>query len=184
MVSSLPLLLLLFQTSVAYALTNNEISSVLEFCKDNGKRYLNVVNLDEEDPNIRNANERLKFMANEINLIYVRNGLLIDNNVNIESMKFDQDSLLILASATNSKYWQSYLKMMTYTKIMSSIMVMIGDMNEQRINEMKSFLENIATNSLFYWAHRKIEATDELMWHQILTIDNYKKFVINPINFY
>ena len=184
MIRSPILLLLLFQISVAYTLTNNEISSVLEFSKNNGKRYLNVVNLDDQDLNIKHANERLKFMANEMNSIYVRNALLIDNNVNIESTKFDQDSLLILASGTDSKYWETYLKMMTSTKIMSSILVMIGNMNEQRINKMKRHLENIATNSFFYWAHRKIEATDELMWHQILTIDNYKKFIINPINFY
>ena len=154
MISSPLIALILFEISVTYALTNNEISSVLEFSKNNGKRYLNVVNLDDQDLNIRNANERLKFMANGMNSIYVRNALLIDKNVDIESTKFDQDSLLILASGTNSKYWESYLKMMTSTKIMSSVMVMIGDMNEQRIKEMKSFLENIATNSLFYWAHR------------------------------
>ena len=71
------------------------------------------------------------------------------NNVDIESMKFDQDSLLILASASDIKHWEVYLKMMTYTKIMSSIMVMTGDMNEVRINQMKSLLERITKSSFF-----------------------------------
>ena len=138
------LIFLAFDISLACELTNIEISSVLQLAKNNGKRYLNIVNIDGQDLNVKNTKKRFQFIANEMGSLYVRNAKLIDNIVDIESMKFDQDSLLILASASNIKYWNDYLKMMTYTKIMSSVMVMMGDMNGVRINEMKILLERIA----------------------------------------
>ena len=177
------LLFFAFHISLGYELTNAEISSVLQLAKNNGKRYLNIVKLDNQDLNVKDTKERFQFMAKEMGSIYIRNAKLIDNIVDIESMKFDQDSLLILASASNMKYWEDYLKMMTYTKIMSSIMVMTGDMNGVRINEMKSWLERITKSSFFYWGYRKTGVTDEMEWYQILTIDNYKQFIINPLVF-
>ena len=183
MMRSIFLIFLAFDISLACELTNIEISSVLQLAKNNGKRYLNIVNIDGQDLNVKNTKKRFQFIANEMGSLYVRNAKLIDNIVDIESMKFDQDSLLILASASNIKYWNDYLKMMTYTKIMSSVMVMIGDMNGVRINEMKILLERIAKSSFFYWGYRKPGATDELEWYQILTIDDYEQFIINPLSF-
>ena len=183
MMRSIFLIFLAFDISLACELTNIEISSILQLAKNNGKRYLNIVNIDGQDLNVKNTKKRFQFIANEMGSLYVRNAKLIDNIVDIESMKFDQDSLLILASASNIKYWNDYLKMMTYTKIMSSVMVMMGDMNGVRINEMKILLERIAKSSFFYWGYRKPGATDELEWYQILTIDDYEQFIINPLSF-
>ena len=183
MMRSILLILFALHISVAYELTNSDILSVLQFSKNNGKRYLNIVNIDDHDLSVKDTTQKFQFMAKEIGSIYVRNAKLIDSNADIESMKFDQDSLLILASASSMNYWPSYLNMMMNTKIMSSMMVMTGDMNEVRINEMKSLLERISKSSFFYWGYRKRGTTGELEWHQILTLDNYKEAIINPLSF-
>ena len=66
MISSPFFMILLFMISAAYALTNTEISSVLEFSKNNGKRYLNVVNLDDQDLDIKIANSSQEHVSNHL----------------------------------------------------------------------------------------------------------------------
>ena len=174
----------LFFVSIAHSFNNDDISSVLDFSTNNGKRYLNILTLDHQDPNVGTAMKQFTFLATLKGSIYIRNSKIVDQNLDIESMKFHQDSLVILASGSDTQNWEIYVEMMTYTKIMSSMMVMIGDMDEAHMGYMKTLLEKVATNSFFYWVYKKPEKKQALVWSQVLTIDNYNQFVVNPLRFY
>ena len=174
--------LLLFPTT-AHCLKNTEVSSILKFCKNNGKRHLNILTLDEQDPNVQVALEEFSFKAKLENTMYTRNAKQKDENVVSTLIKFHQDSLVILTSATDTTHWTKYLEMMTRTRIMSSMIVIIGDLNKEHIRMMKSLLENLSTNSFFYWIYKDVRYTNEMMWNQVLTLDNYDQIVTNQLTF-
>ena len=164
-------------------LNSDDVLSVLEFCKNNGKRHLNVLTLDKQDLNVQITAKDLSFMAKSKDGIYTRNVKPIDDRIDLQLMNFYQDSLVILASATDTTYWNKYVEMMTHTKIMSSMIVMIGDMGQEKVEVMKSSLEKLATNSFFYWVYTSDGHGSELLWNQVLTLDHYDHIVTNRLAF-
>ena len=108
-----PSIWLLLFVSIAHSFENDDISSVLDFSTNNGKRYLNILTLDHQDPNVGSAMKQFIFLAKLKGSIYIRNSKLVDQNLDIESMKFHQDSLVILASGSDTKNWEIYVKMIT-----------------------------------------------------------------------
>ena len=175
------LLYLVLCTSKVHSINPNDMLSILEFCENNGKRHLNIFTLDGQDPDVYMAKEDIFHLAKEKNSLYTRNVILMDEEPTSELLKFHQDSLMILASSYDSTNWEEYVQMMTNTKIMSSVLVMVGELSPDKINAMKSLLENVGKNSFFYWVYR--QPGNELTWNRVLTIDNYSKYVINPLTF-
>ena len=176
------LYLALFRCMV-YSLHSDDMLSILEFCENNGKRHLNIFTLDGQDPDVQIAKEDLTHVAKEKNSLYTRNVKLMEEDSKLELLEFHQDSLMILASSFDTNNWERYVQMMTDTKIMSSILIIVGDVRPEHVDVMQSLLEKVATNSFFYWVYRQPSDSEELIWNRVLTLDNYNKFVINRLNF-
>ena len=70
-----------------------------------------------------------------------------------QKFHFQKDSIILLASASNPENWNDYLKMLVNTKVKSSVLVMAGDMDQEKIAQMKRSLNALSRNSLFYWVY-------------------------------
>ena len=113
---------LIIPPMAAFILHANEPSSIVKFCKRNGKRYLNLFTIDEQDPNITKAVADFMFASKKEKSIYTRKVM----DINFEDMRLDsgseslnfyRDSLIILASTTDTSNWKQYLEAMTKTRM-------------------------------------------------------------------
>ena len=105
-----------------------------------------------------------------------------------EKFDFQKDSIILLASSSNPENWNDYLKMLVNTKVKSSVLVMAGDMDQEKIAQMKRSLNALSKNSLFYWVYNSPYTLNEkkstsMIWNQVITLINYKKAVINRLRF-
>ena len=166
-------------TCNVHSIQPNDMLSILEFCENNGKRHLNIFTLDGQDPDVQIAKEDIFHIAKEKNNLYTRH--IKSTEEYVKSFQFHQDSMVILASSFDSSNWGKYVQMMTDTKIMSSMIIMVGDLSPDKINVMRSLLENIRINSFFYWIYRK--SGNALSWNRVLTVDNYDQYVMNRLSF-
>ena len=58
-----------------------------------------------------------------------------------QQTNFQKDSFILLASASNPTSWKTYLDILVNTKIKSSLLVMAGEMNQNRTKQMKKSLK-------------------------------------------
>ena len=115
------------------------------------------------------------------------------NNDNISPYKspylhfdFQKDSLILLASASNSSNWRKCLDIVINTKIKSSILVMIGDMTNSMREKMHSTFNELSKNSLFYWVYINPlhdEKTSSAIWNQVITLTHYKNAAVAELQF-
>ena len=114
-------------TCNVHSIQTNDMLSILEFCENNGKRHLNIFTLDGQDPDVQIAKEDIFHIAKEKNNLYTRH--IKSTEEYVKSFQFHQDSMVILASSFDSSNWGKYVQMMTDTKIMSSMIIMVGDID-------------------------------------------------------
>ena len=159
----------------------NEASDILHLCERNGKRNVNFFTLDQRDPYVQVALQHFMNVAKRRSHVYSRK--VVDPDFILNSVNFHKDSLIVLASSANASNWQTYLEIMTQTKIMSSIIVMTKELNLAHIKLMVSHIERLAKNSFFYWIYKAENSNHEMIWSQVLTVDHYTQAVINNLKF-
>ena len=176
------------------------------FCESNGKNYITFSTIDTPDKNVRHFLSEIEDATKHRTSIYSRTTSLplqIQTYTNIplepapapwnyayispytskySHVNFQKDTIIQLASASDSRNWKEYLDVITNTKIMSSILVMVGPLDDQQFETMISFFDGISKNSLFYWVYTKHKInTDTLVWNQVLTLNHYKTAVLNQL---
>ena len=152
---------------------------VLDFLDRNGKKFLSLTSLDAQDPEVtltlnslyRNSKLRRHMRSRKLKI------------KDFESIhRFSHDTLVIVTSS-NSTYWQDYLSMISKTKIMSSIVVCIGDVSAWKKKELNSYIEEMSENMFFYWASINLDSPGVIKSDQMVSLKNSKHIITTPIEF-
>ena len=92
--------------------------------------------------------------------------------------------VLAISSFNKTENWEEYLKLMAKTQMKSSILLLVGQFEQRKWDNFTSMAEHLALNSLFYVVyHDNDSAINEMAWYRIMTINDYKKSVVNQIKF-
>ena len=150
---------------------------VLDFLDQNEKKFLSLTSLDK----------------NHIEVTATLNSLYRDSKLrhhirsrkleieDVESIhRFNQDTLVIVTSS-NSKHWKSYLSMISKTKIMSCIVVCIGDIPETKEDLLNSYIEEMSENMFFYWMSSDLNSPRVKKLDQTVSLKNSKYIIKTPI---
>ena len=152
---------------------------ILDFLRQNGKKYLTFTSLDT------NELDTVKTMNNlyrESKLRLHMRSRKIEINI-IKSMhNFEQDTLVIVTSS-KSPNWKQYLLIIAKTKILSSIVVCIGDSTKKKMDEMKSFIRALSENMSFYWIKISSNSTYIQQLHQIFSMKDSNQIRSKPVKF-
>ena len=165
---------------------NGEITSsntfhdeVLDFLQKNGKKYLTFASLDTEDNLVK---EKLKTLVRKSKIKpNLRSRLLPSENIDTMH-RFHQDTL-VLVTSSKSQNWKKYLDIISSTKIMSSVVVCIGELQRQRFEELNLSLQEDSINTFFYWIGIEGKNLKIMDWKQIISLKNSKQSVATSMNF-
>ena len=84
---------------------------------------------------------------------------------------FHKDSLLVIASSSNNSNWQRYIEIFTNIKIKTGLLIMIGHLENDQVEEVNRILDELSKNTLFYWTYTtQYQDTTVQIWKQIITL--------------
>ena len=153
--------------------------AALDFLQANGMRNLNFVTMDNEDIIVKEALKQLVRLSKLTSKI--RSRVLLLQDINIKH-RFHEDTL-ILVTSSNSKNWEEYVDIVAGTKIMSSLIICLGEYQRQGFDELSWSLQNKSKNSFFYWMGvegKRLEIAD---WKEVVSVKNSNKIIAKPIKF-
>ena len=122
--------ILIIQPSYVYLLHSKPLSSsdILDFCENNGMKYLTFVSIDT---NVRDPRtflvELLKGskLRPSLRTRYIESGRNDQEQNFVSSLtEYDKDTLVV-TSSPNTAEWKHYLKLIAKRKIMSSLFVIV-----------------------------------------------------------
>ena len=112
-----------------------------------------------------------------------------DENPNSEYKPMD--SIIILASnkdiQSNNETINSYVELISETKIRSSILVISKNTKFEKINldPIVTTLSTIKKNTFFYIVHHHVmeNGTETILWHQVISLQNEPHIILNQLEF-
>ena len=101
------------------------------------------------------------------------------------------DSIIILASnkdiQSNNETLNSYIELISETKIRSSILVISKNTKLEKINldPIVTTLSTIKKNTFFYIVNHHLmeNGTEILLWHQVISLQNEPQIILNLMEF-
>ena len=95
---------------------------------------------------------------------------------------FDKDSVIIVASKSNTENWASYTKVFTKMKIRNAILVYPEELGMNQIENIRRTFDKLAKNALFYWTYIDSNDPETQVWNQVITLNHFTTAVLNPMN--
>ena len=154
-------------------------NTVLEFLQQNGMKYVTFITLDVEEADVKAEFDSLVRTSKvESNL---RSTVLQPQHFD-SKYRFHQDTLVLVTSST-SRNWRNYIEIITSTKIMSCVVICIGQLPNEKLQEVTQSLIKQSENAYFYWLGIKFGKPNSMDWKQIISVKNNKKIIATPIEF-
>ena len=182
------LVLMMFLLSIA---TLNEVKSettpkkefpdgVLDFLQANGKKFLTFATLENEEPAVREA---LHSLVRKSKLTTKLRSRVLPSKDIKTLHRFHQDTLVLVASS-KSKEWEKYVNIVAETKIMSSIIVCIGELQSQKFKKVSMSLRKKSKNAFFYWVGVEGKKFQIIDWKQMMSVKNSKTTISKELKFH
>ena len=152
---------------------------VLNFLQQNEKKFLTFTSLDENELDVATMARSL-YRESKLRR-HMRSRTL--ENKNFKSFHlFGKDTLVIVTSSI-SRNWKKYLTMIANTKIMSSIVVSIGDWSEDNEKELNSYIKEMSKNMFFYLININSNDSKVKKLSQIVSLKNSNLITTTPLEF-
>ena len=157
----------------------NFSNAALDFLQANGKKNLNFVTMDNEDLIVKEALRKL-VRASKLTT-KIRSRVLLPEDIKTKH-RFHEDTL-ILVTSSQSKNWDEYVDIVAGTKIMSSLIICLGEYQRQIFDELCWSLQNKSKSSFFYWMGVEGQRLETIDWKEIISLKNTNKIIGVPIKF-
>ena len=151
----------------------------LDFLHQNGKKFLTFTSLDT---NNLDTIKTMNSLYRESKLRPHMRSRKIEINVIKSLHNFEQDTLVIVTSS-KAPNWKQYLSIIAKTKILSSIVVCIGDITEKKMGEIKSFIRALSENMSFYWIKIGSDSSHIQELNQIFSMKGSNQINMKPVKF-
>ena len=188
------ILLCSYSTSCKKERNNALLENLLNFCEANGKKFITVTSIlnDKEMPTFRQIS--VLFSLTQKRKIFTR---FLPFNEVISQANFKAiESTIILTNykniqdENNSVVLGQYMKLISKTKVRSSILVIsnfsegIGN-NEIKLGVINDALSMLRKNMFFYVLYDDMlnNGTFRFVWNQVITLQNDPKVVFNELLF-
>ena len=153
--------------------------AALDFLQANGMKNLNFVTMDNEDLIVKESLKQLVRLSKLTSKI--RSRVLLPQDIKTKH-RFHEDTL-ILVTSSKSKNWEEYVDIVAGTKIMSSLIICLGEYQRQLFEKMSWSLQNKLKSSFFYWMGVEGKRLETLDWKEIISMKNSNKIIAKPIKF-
>ena len=170
-----------------YPIQGNPIGAneILGFCQNNGLKYLTFVTINKSF-GLETFSNQLTESAQLTQSIRTRS-IRTNDNGNEENQlwdryHFDQDTLVFISSS-NSKEWDHYLKLISQTKIKSSILIVIEPITKADINRIYDSLSLMSENIYFYLCYIEDISGPMVEWKKLITLKHNPQVVSNKVHF-
>ena len=153
--------------------------TTLDFIQANGMKNLNFVTMDNEGLIVKEA---LKQLVRSSKLTSkIRSRVLLSQDIKTKH-RFHEDTLIFVTSF-KSKNWEEYVDIVAGTKIMSSLIICLGEYQRQRFAELSWALQSKSKNSFFYWMGVEGKRLEIVDWKEVISVKNSNKVIAKPIKF-
>ena len=176
----------------------NFIDDILRFCESNGKKYSSVTSFTHNLDRKTIRQRELLFSLAQRRKMYTRFLSSFSNAKDLIARDFARrrsvdriDSTIIFTSneeIVDKKIAEEYLKLISQTKIRSSILVIGGDVSNPKpfnIDILTSILTQLQENIFFYvvYANKMKNGTIGMIWNQVIMLQNNPKVIVNKLAF-
>ena len=165
------------------------LGNVIKFCEANGKKFLMFTTSSQyEYKNMVHQVYEI-FSSTQKRNMFSRYWNIDDDHPNFEYKPMD--SIIILASnkdiQSNNETLNSYIELISETKIRSSILVISKNTKLEKINldPIVKTLSTIKKNTFFYIVNHHLmeNGTEILLWHQVISLQNEPHIILNQLEF-
>ena len=161
-------------------------TDVIQFCKNNGMRYLTFTALQSSKSDFQ---QFLKGIHREskLELSLRTRFILTTNNKNNEeyvddSIKFGQDTLVILSS-DNTTEWEQHLRLVSTTKIMSAVFVVVQGIKQEQVEEMVRIVRQLSQNLYFYLVYINDIDEEQVLWKRVMSVQGNHHISMQSLEF-
>ena len=156
-------------------------STLLNFSKNNSMKYLTFVSNDGEDKNIR-LFIRISMIKAKTQTSVSTRFISKDSVQDSEKFRYHQDNLVIVSTG-DAATLETELKIMSKTKIMTAIFVIINPIREEEtIENLKKVMRNLSENMFFYLFY-EIFGVDDVALRRVISVQNNEKILVQPVEF-
>ena len=161
---------------------------LIEFCQNNGKKYLAVTSLDMEIASVKSFIKGTYDRATSDQLLetrFISSQFFHEDDSSIHDIiNYEQETLVLVASIFKQKNWGRYLNMLTRTKAKSGVFVIVDSISHNHTEEIHRLLKNLSESSYFYFLSKEEgENHNSVAWKKIITLRHYYHPVVNTIKF-
>ena len=159
---------------------------LIEFCQNNGKRYLAVTSFDMEIASVKSFIKGLYNSSTSNTIMETRfispKHFHEDDNLILDNINYEQETFVLVGSILKQKNWGRYLNMLTGTKLKSGVFVIADSISYNHTLEIDRLFKSLSESSYFYFLSKE-EKHNSVTWKKVITLRNYFYPIVNAIKF-
>ena len=176
--------IVLIDISIARIYYNHQARSVLNFIQhEYSPDHLSIVSFDENDRNVQKIIRHLlspKTLSkwDHYNLVSFSMPKVkaIHNGV-----KQTLTNIIAIMSSANKNTWNKYLDLMAMTDVGSSVLLVVGNLERNDIQNLEEMLHKHSVNKMFYLVYQTELDPRKTVWYQVTSLNNYTYSIINQL---
>ena len=176
--------IVLINISIARIYYNHQARSVLNFIQhEYSPDHLSIVSFDENDRNVQKMIRHLlspKTLSkwDHYNLVSFSMPKVkaIHNGV-----KQTLTNIIAIMSSANKNTWNKYLDLMAMTDVGSSVLLVVGNLERNDIQNLEEMLHKHSVNKMFYLVYQTELDPRKTLWYQVTSLNNYTYSIINQL---
>ena len=162
--------------------------NLIKFCRNNGKQYVTITTAELYNPDVVSYIRHM-FLKSTVNnstthrMLHTRfvHPKQITKSLSEMDITSQQD-FLVVVSSSNYTNWSSYLNLLSKAKIKSSLLVIIGSIDADKLEEIKGSINDSSKNAYFYMLYND-KGSNESTWNKVITLQHYHQSVIDTLSF-
>ena len=176
--------IVLIDISIARIYYNHQARSVLNFIQhEYSPDHLSIVSFDQNDINVQKMIRHLlspKTLSkwDHYNLVSFSMPKVkaIHNGV-----KQTLTNIIAIMSSANKNTWNKYLDLMAMTDVGSSVLLVVGNLERNDIQNLEEMLHKHSVNKMFYLVYQTELDPRKTLWYQVTSLNNYTYSIINQL---
>jgi hypothetical protein len=149
---------------------------LIDLCKCKGIKFITFYSSEEGNSDVQLFLER-SLRISKLQKPF-RSRRISKNEIILN--KYDQDNLIVISS-DDIENMETNLELISKTKIMMSIMVIINPINQTTFQEIELLVRNLSRNMYFYIIYMDNSGGHPISCKRIISIQNNKKILVQSI---
>ena len=176
--------IVLIDISIAKIYFNHQARSVLNFIRhEYSPDHLSIVSFDQNDKNVQKMIRHLLSPKtrskwdhyNQVSFSVPKPKAIYNGG------KHTLTNIIAITSSTNKNTCNKYLDLMAMTDVGSSVLLVVGNLERNDIQNLEEMLHKHSVNKMFYLVYQTELDPRKTLWYQVTSLNHYTYSIINEL---